>query len=416
MTTTSMLLPFYRQILTLGGLFADDDGNISYRVGDISDALLLGGKRLVLPTPEQLRNQKANNTVIFHPLTENIARPEDVVIAKYRQTLNVRLNHTIATALLHLMTLATSKGMQEQCTSEHLDLLRRLADADEKLLNSVKELVRQSKAGSARCFANIYLRRGGQIDGRACYRAAIVTSPFLMELEKDGTNVWGVKLRKKDAGLLRTALEFILPNMLNETTYNRGSTNRNWPSIEALLNSMAAIVGFINEPLRSLAKVMPDLEDLIYPIDWSDMLPRLDEMRSEVLMVPAQNHETAQQPQQTTLQTPPGAAAMQQAQQTYQPPMTGVAQAPAAPSIHTREGKLDFQALMNGGQQPSYQAQGGYVPPYQQQQQPPQMFGSVPLGGSYSAPPVSTVPQSRDPRYQSMYSGQPMNMGNNFRI
>ena len=46
----------------------------------------IGGKRVVLPTKENLRTPE-DNTIVFHPLSENITRSESEVLKAMRDTI-----------------------------------------------------------------------------------------------------------------------------------------------------------------------------------------------------------------------------------------------------------------------------------------------------------------------------------------
>lgn len=376
------LIDFYRQILPLGGLQANADGLVSFQIDDIVREFTIDSKRLVLPTLENLRDQFKSNTVIFNPLSENIVRlNEDVVMTRYRQALNVRLNWLISVLMDTVITVATSKKLQERADPEHLEFFAKLSGVDVKLYEVIRKINDELiKAGTPKCYINIYVKKGGKVAGKAYTRAAIVTTPFLEELDRDPNSIWGVKLRKKDAELLKTIFTYILPNIDVPEHYNRGSYHQEWPTIDALLLVMTSLASNINDSLTSLSKFQPTLADQLYPVDWADHIGDLSKFKQDLLMVPAQN-----------------AAADTSAAPRLQTPAPAAYPAPAAPSARppqptSANGTISFQDLMAGVQrnqqfQPQSQPQ-----PWQQVPAHNQMFGPAPSG------PV--LPPSRDPRNQ----------------
>lgn len=84
------LLDFYKAILTLCKMEADDNGFVSIKFGTASAPVTVDGKRMVLPTPER---QKAGGEVeFFHPLGEHAYRPETKVLTTFRKAVLARLN------------------------------------------------------------------------------------------------------------------------------------------------------------------------------------------------------------------------------------------------------------------------------------------------------------------------------------
>ena len=384
----------YRRVLPLGGLLADADGKISFQVDDIITPYTINNKRLVLPTAEHQKRLVEGTTIIFHPMAENVVRAEDVVLTRYRQALNVRANHVLAVMLGTVLTVATSPKMQERATPEHLEILRKLAQVDPKLPERFFKISKQVKAGTSNCFINIYLKRGGTVGGKKWFRAAVVTSPFLEELEKNPTNVWGVKLNKKDADFIRTVFDYLLPAISVPETYNRGSSSANWPSFEALLKAMVGIAGSLNDAVRAFSQLSSDLSDLEYPSDWVDDVDNLETYTRAVLLVPAQNHDVEQPSGAAApaLPTPTPAAVPQPQQQYWGQPAPQQQPQP----VRTSNGGLDPRALFGGGGQQPQQNNWGQA----------QNNWGQPAWGQPQLP--SNLPPTRDPRAQVWGAPQPM--------
>ena len=107
------VINFYSQILKVAGCEVDAQGNVSQaNLMEHQDTVpvIIDGKRLVIPTKEQLSVPDWSNRLAFHPLQENIMQDESVVLAKYRQILNQRIQGVTSLLLITLSEVASSSG------------------------------------------------------------------------------------------------------------------------------------------------------------------------------------------------------------------------------------------------------------------------------------------------------------------
>jgi hypothetical protein len=141
---------FYKQILSLGSLVTDKEGLVSAMVEDMSVPFTVKGKRLALPTKENMG--KTTDLCIFHPLSENFLRGESDVMQKYRSAINTRLNYVIGCMMGDLLTLITSTQEHQKLNPDQSELLSIVHQADEETLNRFSKIAEVIKLN----FYNLY--------------------------------------------------------------------------------------------------------------------------------------------------------------------------------------------------------------------------------------------------------------------
>src|ERR1700743_2838897 len=90
------IIDYYKILLDLGWMVADEDGNVSVKLGDQLIPATISGKRVVLPTRDQMKNQNWDNRVGFHPLRESFNLGISDMVATLRDQFVQRLNASIA--------------------------------------------------------------------------------------------------------------------------------------------------------------------------------------------------------------------------------------------------------------------------------------------------------------------------------
>lgn len=282
------LIDVYRAMLDTAGLYVDEDGYVSYRVSkDKLRPYLVKGKRLVIPTRHHLTNE-VDETIRFHPLSENILKGESDVMEKYRTALLVRLNSLSWHILEQLVRIAGSQKEMNQLNPAQSEFLAVLKDVDEKTLEHLLAIRDHyvSKHSLSRSVISLYIKRDAKLNDRAYFRAGITTFPFYKELTEQNEKVVNVKLRVKDRKQLTALMENIFPQLKdNPDWYCRGSNSKVAPTIDALLNTVAAIASSLNAVCELFQK---QIDDSITTDGWEDQLTELDSFERYVRLVPPQ--------------------------------------------------------------------------------------------------------------------------------
>jgi hypothetical protein len=285
----SKLLDFYKSILNVGSMIADENGIISAAVGNATTPQNVGNKRLVLPTREHMGKLDKSDIIMFNPMQENIMRGESEVMAKFRSNANLKLNLSLQTILGHLLVIASSTGLHDKLSGDHFELISLLKDVDEKTIDAYKSLIKAMPLGNIeKCFVHIYIKKSAMINGKSHRRGAIVVFPLYEELCKNETGAYGVKMRKRDHAAFKAVLERLFPGIATPNQFSRGSINDTAPSLDALLHAVMGIASGINAIVDDYCEVMPELKDLRYDDEWVSQLNDLEQFALDLRLTPPQ--------------------------------------------------------------------------------------------------------------------------------
>ncbi len=353
---TVKLIELYKNILKYVKLEVDENGFVysGYKSAVNSDSpkpTTVGGARLVLPLPENLKNYNPGKMIIFHPLCENILRGESDVLVAFRAIMNVRLNYTMAIIAKSLLVVCGNKELHKNLTPEQAQLLYKLDLVDETTINNfillMTSAVKKKPEGSFVC---VILRKGISIRDKRYSRAGIVKFPILNELDNEEAP-YGVKLRQKDIDIYKSLLDFMLPGIAVQDTYSFGSDSTIAPSMEAIMMSSIKIASRMNDILEEYKDYIDGYEDLMFDSNWVDDFSNLDSLDQEIRRIPMQfgNEGGTKVSERNSSPIPvptiPDPISPQSAQQQY------------APAVTHDQHQQQFQNPQNQVQQPQYQNQ-----------------------------------------------------------
>lgn len=275
------IIDYYKILLAIGWMVADEDGNVSVKLGDDLMPATIGGKRVVLPTRGQMKNTNWENRVGFHPLRESFNLGISDMVANLRDQYVQRLNTSLGYLMKELIDLAYDQKNQKNLTTDQAQVLNALAKCDERTVKDFTSLLKNTKSrNDANQFINIFIRRGGVVKGVTYGRAGIVTFPIYDALIKTKEPVNGVKLSVKDREMLIKLYEFIFPTLLADAeTFNVGVNTRGAPYLESLVRSSMNVIDQIVETAQPYMKLvaLPDL--LEFPEDigiWKEIFDSKD--------------------------------------------------------------------------------------------------------------------------------------------
>ena len=290
---TMKLIDLYKSILTCAGMTYDNEGFVSVKMGkDRSPARTSDGKQIVLPTLEQQMNGDRTNSVVFHPLQENIMRSgESEVISKLRSVFNIKLNYTFGAVAQSLLTLCASIADHRKLSPDQSEMLSAIKDVDEKTIVAFTSMMLNSLKGSPeKSFVNIYLKRKAIFDDKTYARGGVVTFPLYAELIKDQDKYYGVKLRAKDKSALIQLHQYIFPGIDDyPCSYNRGSNSDVAPFIDALMCTVMGIASKYNDILELFGDIIDSHDDLVFSSDWVESFENLQDLVPQIRQVPMQS-------------------------------------------------------------------------------------------------------------------------------
>jgi hypothetical protein len=288
---------------------------------------------------------------------------------------------------LALLRIGASLDDQKKLDPEQAEFLSAVKNVDQKTIDDFKLILGKMPANTpTKQFVSIFLRRSATLDGTAYFRAGIASFPFYTELLKREGAVHGVKLRKKDYDNLIALFDYILPHQGEANYYSRGSDSRTAPSTDAIMKTVMAVAGPLNDVVARFGDLLP--EGLEIPCAWAETFENIGSLINEIREVPMlQGNEGAVPEAKTAVQTPAVAQAQATAAVPARVPIPGTtAAAPGeyrAPVPGTvagthaaRSNTTDLETLLRSN--PALAAQAGYRGAQWggQQQQPQQTRAS----------------------------------------
>lgn len=361
------LLEFYQSVLEAVGFTVNSEGFVSidtslFSPDNPTQPAMVGGKRLVLPTYEQLSSPSTSETIRFHPLRENLMRGESEVSIALRKAVTTRLSYSIVSVMQGLLLLGASPALHAKLTPEQTEFLSIIPDVDTKSVTTFSELfVKTVAPGSTTPIITVYLKDGGEVKGSRFSKAAIVRFPLYDELKEDKKDCMGIDLRKKDKLAFIKLFEYILIGIDQPGSFSRGSNSDQAPYFEALMNAFVAVSSKIDITLRDFGDHIEGSDFLRIDPEWVETLNELGTLSLEIQKIPMQSGNEgasklkdvkmaagAQQPLVTNIQAPAPQPA----------PISGVFNQPPPqyqnqnqpPPVINRTGRgLDFNSLKQAG-------------------------------------------------------------------
>lgn len=269
------LLALYKAILESLSFKATDEGLLTYCYDGEEYPAVIDGKRLTLPTPDNLRSGNWEGRVAFHPLSENPLRGESPVLNKLKQVINHRLSFVISDLMYQLAELGVDSGRHKTLIPKAAEVLSAMPGIDEKFVDTLRKiLAKQSNDGPNR-LVSIYLKRGGMYKGQKMARVAVVSFPMLEQLQGEPDTVFGVKVRKKDLVILESLFKYILPDADVVETYNAPSRSMSTPYFDALMHAFYNVAHRLNQVIHLQRKQLSNEDELRTRTDWIDSLADL---------------------------------------------------------------------------------------------------------------------------------------------
>ena len=356
------LLDIYTSLLKTAGLVVNEEGFVSLQNDKELDPAAIKGKRLVLPTMQQQRNQ-TNDTIFFHPFRENAFRGESEVMEYYRKALMVQLNNTIATLFLTLIQKAASKKEHAQLRPDQSEYLIKVKDVDNKTFDAAEKLLRAVGYNTQKTFVAIYTKPSGMWKDKKYNRVGVVSFPLYEELKRNDHegNVFGVALRKKDIATFVSLFEYLFPNIDVADSYNFGSNDDTALFSHTLLKTFINIALPVAAAVDLFESILDNADQLKFDMAWIDVIDDLESLIIEIKKTPMLPGNEGSVPTEPVAATPTmnASTVLQQA------------------AGHPLKRQFSPQAIQQPQLQPQPFAQPGYMQP-QPGYLPQQMPGQYP--------------------------------------
>lgn len=290
------LLKLYEEILKTAMMNVDKEGFVHQPKSYENDGTrtmepaLIDGKRLVVPVQEHIDHPNKETKVVFHPLNENALQGESAVINKLKVACSISVNMAIFNLIRGFMNLALSTDDHKKLSPDQSEVLSILKNVDEKTEKDFFKIIFNGikKEGTEALFFKIFLKRGGTVMGKKYSRVGVVTFPFYDEISQDKNEFYGITLRKKDHGVLKKLIEFILPKIKESHAYDQGSDDDVAPYLDALMQSIAAVGVDINRCIKDYEEFLIHPDSMKIHLGWQKAFKDLNSFLPEVRRIPVQ--------------------------------------------------------------------------------------------------------------------------------
>lgn len=428
------LISFYRSLLETIGLGIDEQGYTYLDSINVRTPYQINGKTLVLPTKEILLNPDWNTTIAFHPLSENIARKDSLVLQRLQRLSNLAINIHVGDIIRVMIEYCADSGNHSKLNHKQTAFLSCFPDADENALKNWDKLL--GAMGETNQFIKLVTLRDKKLNdeffSRVCYAKFPVYEACveMMNNKPKEYTIFGVKVRKKDVHGIRALFEFIFKHIATpDEHYSFGTRSSIAPSFNVLVKTLYLLALPVQKVYRLLKLDYPDLgwgeqlddlnkyKGLIPPLDGNEgELTEGERRRADLTIAPptppakkgSSNKVNVISQNTPAVQTPtpvaPGIPAPVQVQPRQAPvtpqvaqQVTKAVQQPAAtPSTHATKREVNVISQVQNQQQAVQMA-------------PQQMAYGYPAPGAYMVDsygrPIAATPVMQPPMY-----GQPVQM------
>lgn len=334
----SKLIAFYREMIQSIGYYADSDAMISWAYPGQEELrpVMIGNKRLVLPTLNHLKNPDWSSRMAFNPMKQNIAGGDSVVMDKIRERATNYMSFCIGYTMATLAELACNEEKHKNLTPEEAKFLKPLMEADRKFVDNLEAIIKSSPETQRnnREFCKFTLTKGRVWDGAK--RQRVAGAHFrIYEMMKDSDFnrvVAGVTLRIKDVKMLTALYEFMFPEIADIGYIELGTDQMSAPSMTALMGVYNYVAERVNSITDTLKDCIPALSLIHFPMEWYPSLVDHSELLKDIDALPVldgnnnKNRVATEQEQSRIAQAAIDANAVlaQQAQQTHHVPQTQI--------------------------------------------------------------------------------------------
>ena len=269
----SELTSLYKGIIQSLGLTVNDKGGVYIYGLEEDEPYNVDGKHLVVPYDNVLRNPDWEHQIAFHPLSENIARKDSVVLKTLQSLGNISIDADIGLIISELISYCADSDRHGKLNAKQTAFLSLYPNADETSLKNWMKI--EAKIGKDHHYARLLTYRDRKLNGESYSRVTYVTFPLYNELCKlidakaGDYTVYGVKLRKKDAEGIKALFEYIFKSVDNpDAEYSTGTRSLVAPSFHAFINSFYKV----KKELEKVFKLLKmDTESLAWGNEVADL-------------------------------------------------------------------------------------------------------------------------------------------------
>lgn len=278
------LTTIYREIITALGFEPNEKGEVYFVEGGVKTPFTINKKMLVIPTEEWLNDPDWDNTIPFHPLSENTQRKKSEVLERLTLAVCNRLYQVGTTLLCFLAELAADTDRHKTLTPEQRDFLREMPEADKRTVDDIRKLAKAKLSFKGdNAFINIFIKRGGMWKGEEYSRVAVTTFPIADQENNDDKKIFDVTFRVRDRDALFRVLRWIFPNFDKSIDeYSYGSRSSVAPNFHCLMMAFANLAFDLNRVTKIFKESFEELEGLYIGTNWVKNMAELTDYRNDI--------------------------------------------------------------------------------------------------------------------------------------
>ena len=292
----------YKSILLSLGIETDDEGQLMYAADGEVDSkgqvvqpiLRINGKAWVLPIERVLDDGAWEKVTPFHPLSENFAHGESETFTRLKGLINSRLSMHIMLLMGHLADFAANTDGHSKAPVKATKYLKDVNGFKPKTAELVWKLA--ERASNDDRPVNIFLRRGGKVDGVPHTFASIVSFPMRLDMDDAGSKVFGIEIgAKTHRKALISLFDYMFPQNESamrdssnekEGTYSGYSDSASIPRFQALLRAFVKLATRLNELTTTHSAILPAEDRELIDLSWADQIDHLDTLADIIPPLP----------------------------------------------------------------------------------------------------------------------------------
>lgn len=272
------ILDHYITMLELGWCVVDEEGNVSMVVGDVNLPATIDGKRIVLPTRDQMKNRDWEHRLGFHPLRESFNKGISPILSNMRDLYVQRLNTSIAYLMQEFVAIGKNTDGQKDLTTEQSQVLNALTHCNENTVKTFDSLRKKTLSSpTADQFVNVFIKKGGVVNGQTFGRAAITTFPIYQKLVEGVDKINGVKITGKEREMFTKMYQFIFKDIDKVDGYNVGVSSKTAPFMEALMRGTIKVANEIDSVAEPYLPIVPLPYFITFPEKMNDWIEIFDD-------------------------------------------------------------------------------------------------------------------------------------------
>lgn len=247
-------IDLYKLILSSVNVEIGNSDQLVVKKGDVEDPVIYDGKGFYLPTKANLAKSSAETAdyLFFDPLTESAVRQESESTRMLKQLMMSRLQLSASLLVTNLLMILRDENNASLAKGNQTLLYRQGFNPSTTTMRSFTNVLRNGvKDSVTNRLVNIFLKRGGTIDGERFSRVAKVSFPILDAFNNTSNAIFGVEMSARDKENILKLFSYIVygttePMADDDNEFSAGSNSKMAPYFQAMCFAYCNIARRLN--------------------------------------------------------------------------------------------------------------------------------------------------------------------------